>query len=256
MHKWKLCVIALMCLVFLAGLGILLYPYIHGAVVDKEISDKAQSFLNRQETKPAETDPAEGDPSGQGADLPEKTESRPYQELWNAMTECNAEIFRNEQADLTGPWAYEKPSFDLSEYGIEDEVFGVISIPTMDLRMPIYLGATYDHMAMGTAHLSQTSQPIGGMNTNCVIVGHRGWGGAPYFRYIDKLQIGDTVTVTNLWETLTYEVVEIKIVQPDDIKAVLIQPGRELLTLLTCHPYASGGRQRYLVFCERVYGTS
>lgn len=58
--------------------------------------------------------------------------------------------------------------------------------------------------------------------------------------------------VTNLWETLTYRVCEIKIIDPHDVTEILIQPGRELLTLLTCHPYASGGKQRYVVYCERV----
>ena len=64
--------------------------------------------------------------------------------------------------------------------------------------------------------------------------------------------MGDYVTITNIWETLTYKVVEIKIIYPYEVEQILIQDGRELLTLLTCHPYASGGRQRYLVFCERV----
>ena len=57
--------------------------------------------------------------------------------------------------------------------------------------------------------------------------------------------------VTNLWETLTYRVCEIKIIDPHDVTEILIQPGRELLTLLTCHPYASGGKQRYVVCCKR-----
>ena len=68
--------------------------------------------------------------------------------------------------------------------------------------------------------------------------------------------MGDYVTITNLWETLTYKVVEIKIIYPYEVEQILIQDGRELLTLLTCHPYASGGRQRYLVFCERVEPTN
>ena len=115
----------------------------------------------------------------------------------------------------------------------------------------IYLGATELHMAAGAAHLSQTSLPIGGMDTNCVIAGHRGYNGASYFRNLDKLHVGDLVTVTNLWETLRYRVCEIRIIDPSDVDEILIQPGRELLTLLTCHPYASGGRQRYVVYCER-----
>ena len=106
-------------------------------------------------------------------------------------------------------------------------------------------------MADGAAHLSQTSLPIGGMDTNCVIAGHRGYCGASYFRHLDQLHIGDRVSVTNLWETLTYRVCEIRVIDPSDVEEILIQPGRELLTLLTCHPYASGGRQRYVVYCER-----
>lgn len=75
--------------------------------------------------------------------------------------------------------------------------------------------------------------------------------GADYFRHIDRLQAGDMVTITNLWETLTYAVVDMEIIQPDQVDKIKIQPGRDLLTLITCHPYASGGRQRLVVYCER-----
>ena len=169
------------------------------------------------------------------------------------MVRYNEAIYTQGQAGLSCEYDYQKPSFRLSDYGLGDEVFGVISIPAMELEMPIFLGATEQHMADGAAHLSQTSLPIGGENTNCVIAGHRGYNCASYFRYIDKLKVGDMVSITNLWETLTYRVCEIKIIDPYDVTEILIQPGRELLTLLTCHPYASGGKQRYLVICERVY---
>ena len=76
--------------------------------------------------------------------------------------------------------------------------------------------------------------------------------GAYYFWHIDRLQVGDTVTLTNLWETLTYTVADIQIIKPHEVEKIKIQPNRDLLTLLTCHPYASGGRQRYVVYCERV----
>ena len=85
-----------------------------------------------------------------------------------------------------------------------------------------------------------------------VIAGHRGWRGADYFRHIDRLQVGDTVTLTNLWETLTYTVADIRIIQPHEVDKIKIQQSRDLLTLLTCHPYANGGRQRYVVYCERT----
>ena len=100
--------------------------------------------------------------------------------------------------------------------------------------------------------MSQTSLPIGGTNTNCVISGHRGWNGAAYFLNIPNLKNGDIITITNLWETLTYQVVEKKIIKPHEVEAIRIQQGRELVTLLTCHPPETGGRERYLVFCERI----
>ena len=245
--KLRAFLIALMLLVFAAGLAFLLYPSLWGAAVDQKISLNAQGFLNRDETAPTIPDVIVT------VDSPtESEETRDYPELWADMVCYNEAIYTQGQAGLSCEYDYQKPSFRLSDYGLGDEVFGVISIPAMELEMPIFLGATEQHMADGAAHLSQTSLPIGGENTNCVIAGHRGYNGASYFRYIDKLKVGDLVSVTNLWETLTYRVCEIKIIDPHDVTEILIQPGRELLTLLTCHPYASGGKQRYVVFCERV----
>ena len=239
--------IALMLLVFAAGLAFLLYPSLWGAAVDQKISLNAQGFLNRDATEPTIPEVIVTIDS-----LTEQEETRDYPELWADMVRYNETIYTQGQAGLSCEYDYQKPSFTLTQYGLADEVFGVISIPAMELEMPIFLGATEQHMADGAAHLSQTSLPIGGENTNCVIAGHRGYNGASYFRYIDKLKVGDLVSVTNLWETLTYRVCEIRIIDPHDVTEILIQPGRDLLTLLTCHPYASGGRQRYVVYCERV----
>ena len=235
--------ITVMLLVFLAGLASILYPYIWGAAVDSSIASTAKDFLEREEPElPATTVIID-------SIKPEKV--KPYPELWEDMVRYNQNIAAQGQSGLSCAYDYQKASFQLADYGLPDEIFGVLSIPAIDLEMRIYLGATEQHMADGAAHLSQTSLPIGGMDTNCVIAGHRGYGGASYFRYLDRLHVGDRVSITNLWETLTYRVCEIRIIDPSDVEEILIQPGRELLTLLTCHPYASGGRQRYVVYCER-----
>lgn len=184
---------------------------------------------------------------------PEKEEI-PYAELYAAMQEYNDCLVGNQRELLTDPWSYEQTSFDLTEYGIEDGVFGVLEIPAIDLSMPVYLGATEENMAKGAAHLSNTSLPIGGMNTNSVIAGHRGYSGADYFRHLDKLELGHKVRLMNLWETLAYRVVDIQIITPSDIQKVYVQEGCDMLTLLTCHPYASGGKQRLVIYCERTNG--
>lgn len=251
MKRMRKVLILLMLMVFIAGLGILLYPCLQGAFDDYRIELEAHEFLKMIETVPdllEESTPVISEPTPSKL---EETESILHPELLEAMQSYNQQIWEEKQTGLCDHWAYEQPSFNLGDYGIKDEVFGVITIPRLGLEIPIYLGATYQHMADGAAHLSQTSLPIGGKNTNCVIAGHRGWGGASYFRYITELEVGDEVIITNLWDELRYTVVETKIIAPNDVKKILIQENRELLTLLTCHPYASGGKYRYVVYCER-----
>ena len=184
--------------------------------------------------------------------LEERKPEQQYPELLAALQEYNRQLYAEKQSRLIDLEACEEPAADLTAYGIEDEIIGVLEIPAMELTMPVYLGASDAHLAAGAAVLGNTSAPIGGDNSNCVIAGHRGWKGADYFRHIDCLQVGDTVTLTNLWETLTYTVADIQIIQPHEVEKIKIQPNRDLLTLITCHPYASGGRQRYVAYCERT----
>ena len=184
--------------------------------------------------------------------LEERKPEQQYPELLAALQEYNRQLYAEKQSSLIDLEACEEPAADLTAYGIEDEIIGVLEIPAMELTMPVYLGASDAHLAAGAAVLGNTSAPIGGNSTNSVIAGHRGWRGADYFRHIDRLQVGDTVQLTNLWETLTYTVTDIQIIQPQEVEKIKIQPNRDLLTLLTCHPYASGGRQRHVVVCERV----
>lgn len=243
---------------FLFGVTLLLlggfafsYPQLNEIWTDRKLQREVNIFFSYVETSPrAETDASVSDSENEkDMDFAPKQ----YPELWVQMKRYNEKLFATEQAELSDEASYAQPSFLLSDYGLESEIFAVLSIPRLELTMPVYLGATMRHMADGAAQMTATSLPIGGMNTNCVIAGHRGWNGAPYFLYIPTLEVGDEVTITNLWETLTYTVVETKIISPTDMNAIRIQPGRDLITLLTCHPPATGGRQRYLVFCERVY---
>ena len=249
--NWDRFYVVFMVLLFITGLSLAVYPYIQGAVVDRRMTLEAEDFLSR----------FPGDPEDGELDIivfptmPEETEKRAHQDLWDAITAYNQSIYEEGQSGLSTSYAYQVPSFTLTDYGLEDERFGVIQIPKLDLEMPLFLGASNQHMADGAAVLSETSIPIGGSNTNAVIAGHRGYGGASYFRYIPDLTVGDTVIITNLWETLTYKVVETKIIDPHEVDEILIVPGKDMVTLLTCHPYASGGRQRYLVYCERVTET-
>ena len=182
----------------------------------------------------------------------QKEEPMPYEELYRSIQTYNEWLVTISQGNLTNRVSTEIVPITMTDYGLPDEVFGVLRIPAMDLEMPIYLGANYDNLANGAAVLTQTSIPIGGENTNAVIAGHRGWNGYPYFLDIENLQVGDLIFIKNVWEELTYQVKTIRIVYPDDIDAILIQPGKDMVTLMTCHPPNTGGRYRYLVYCERA----
>ena len=219
----------LAALLAVAGICVMLWPVVTGSRLQSSAATAVQEFLADR-------------------DEPEQQ----YSKLLADLQAYNQRIYAEKQSGLVDLEACEVPAADLTAYGIEDEIIGVLEMPTMELTMPVYLGASDAHLAAGAAVLGNTSAPIGGDNTNCVIAGHRGWRGADYFRHIDRLQAGDTVTLTNLWETLTYTVADIQIIQPHEVDKVKIQPSRDLLTLLTCHPYASGGRQRYVVYCERT----
>ena len=176
----------------------------------------------------------------------------PYENLYLDIRDYNKWLYATRQESLDSREAYQAYRFDLTEYGLSNQVFGVIQIPKMELEMPLYLGASDENMSNGAAVLAQTSIPIGGENSNSVIAGHRSWNGFKYFLDIELLEAGDLVYITNLWGTLTYRVTEIQIINPNEIDAILIRPGKDMITLLTCHPYGSGGLYRYLVFCERV----
>lgn len=176
------------------------------------------------------------------------------QQLYQNLKNYNRELFETGQKNLNDPWSYRQNSFDLRQYGMKTDVIAVLRIPAMEVELPVYLGANESNMAKGAAHLTETSMPIGGENTNCVIAAHRGWKGIPMFREIERLEIGDTLTLTNYWGNLSYEVTEIKIIRPDDSNEIFIQPGKDMVTILTCHPYTKNYR-RYVVYFQRVEET-
>ena len=219
--------LVLAALLAVAGICVILWPVFTGHRLQADTDAAVQSFLEEQKSE------------------------QQYPELLAALQEYNRQLYTEKQCNLTDLEACEEPAADLTAYGIGDEIIGVLEITAMELIMPVYLGASDAHLAAGAAVLGNTSAPIGGDNTNCVIAGHRGWRGADYFRHIDRLAVGDSVTLTNLWGTLTYTVADIQIIQPHEVEKIKIQPNRDLLTLITCHPYASGGKQRYVVYCER-----
>lgn len=244
-HTGRKILLTFFILLFLVGLGLFLYPYINGALLQGDASDSVQSFIELKEEVHKEIEAA--------AVKEEKTPEIPYKNLLEASKKYNMDIYADKQSKMRNQSGYYGNScLNLSEFGLEDGVYGVLHIPSLEVEMPILLGATSENMTLGATHMSDTSLPIGGQNTNCVISGHRGWKGAVFFKHLPKMKPGDKVYITNMWDTLEYEVIDKQAIYNTESPYLYIQEGKDLLTLLTCDYGRDGVKFRRIIICERV----
>ncbi len=130
-------------------------------------------------------------------------------------------------------------------------VMGSIEIPKIEVNLPIYHGTSDEVLNVGVGHLMESSLPVGGENTRAVLTGHRGLPNSKLFTRLDELEIGDLFYIRILNDTLAYQVCDIDVIDPEDIDSLQIQEGRDLVTLLTCHPYGIN-THRLIVTGERI----
>lgn len=116
-------------------------------------------------------------------------------------------------------------------------VMGYIDIGKIGVQLPIYHGVDPTVLQIGVGHLEGTSLPVGGKSTHCVLSGHRGLPSAKLFTDLDKMEVGDTFTITVLRQTLIYQVDQIKVVLPSESQDLQIATDQDYCTLLTCTPY-------------------
>ena len=130
-------------------------------------------------------------------------------------------------------------------------VMGYIEIPAIDVVLPVYHGTEEAVLQVAVGHLDWTSLPVGGESSHCVLSGHRGLPSARLFTDLDKLVPGDRFLLRILDEILTYEVDQIRIVEPQETDDLLIVEGMDYCTLVTCTPYGINSH-RMLVRGHRV----
>lgn len=217
----------ILILIFLAGLSLLLYP---------TVSD----YWNSLHQSRAITEYAE-----QVANMDDAL----YQQLWQ-----DAEAYN--QALLTKADRYEMSEEERAEYQSllnvsGNGILGYIEIPVINCSLPIYHGTDAAVLQIAVGHIEGTSLPVGGESTHCVLSGHRGLPSARLFTDLDKLTVGDEFIMRVLDETLTYEVDQIRIVQPYEMSELAIEEGKDYCTLVTCTPYGIN-THRLLVRGHRV----
>ncbi len=165
-----------------------------------------------------------------------------------------AEAYNRELTEVETRWKMsdEQKAKYASVLQISDTgIMGYVTIPKISVMLPIYHGTDEAVLNVAIGHLAETSLPVGGEGSHCVISGHRGLPSARLFTDLDKLVEGDTFTLTVLDKTMTYEVDQIRTVVPTDLSALNIEPDKDYCTLMTCTPYGVN-THRLLVRGHRV----
>lgn len=217
----------ILIIAFLAGLSLLLYP---------GFSDYWNQFhQSRAIAGYAETVAAMDDGE--------------YERLWDAAEDYNRRL-----AEIAAEYAL--PDELLEEYAQQlnvggDGVIGYVEIPEIECSLPIYHGTDDAVLQSAVGHIEWSSLPVGGESSHCVISGHRGLPSAKLFTNLDKLVEGDLFFLQVLDETLSYEVDQIRIVEPQELSDLQIEAGKDYCTLVTCTPYGVN-THRLLVRGHRV----
>ncbi len=214
-------------IIFITGLGIASYPFISNMVAQRHASQVVKDY----ETNVEEMDEEKIDAMKEAA--------KKYNEQLSNVVSVDDENENNEQGESYA---------DLLNIG---ESLGYITIPKIDVNLPIYNGTSQDVLSKGVGHMEQSSYPLGGESTHCVLTGHRGLPSAVLFTDLDKLEIGDEFYLHVLDEILAYKVDQIKVVEPNESGDLEIIDGKDYCTLVTCTPYAINSH-RLLVRGERT----
>lgn len=245
-------------LLFLTGVGLMLFPPISNMYGKKVAEEITQTFDHRSEI--VKTNLKIKKNGGKDAEqhyvLDENDTGIDYkkvdiEKLYNASVKYNQKLQKNQGNMLINDTVFQKPALYLSKYGIYDGVYGYISIPKIDLKIPIYLGIQNDHMSYGAAHLTHTSLPIGDKDSNCVLAGHTGYIGRIFFDNLRSLSKGDKVQIVNYWKKINYTVTGHKVIDPNHPTDMFIEQGKTKLVLMTCISNGRGGFNRYVVTCEK-----
>lgn len=222
------------CIIFLAGLSLLLYPF----VANQWNNYRQKQLISNYEQVVSDKEAAEG--------IDYDAERKKAEEYNEALLPCVLpDSFALAESSGVDP-VYMNT---LNIAG--DEMMGSVEIPKINIKIPIYHTTEEEVLNKGAGHLEGSSLPVGGANTHAVISAHRGLPSASLFTDLDQMKVGDHFLLHVLDETLCYEVDKISVVKPEDTTALAVEDGQDLVTLLTCTPYGVN-TERLLVRGHRV----
>ena len=224
---------ALTAILICAALALMIYPFISNWIYE----NSADSVVASLEA------------------AAESADDKEYAEEIEAAHEYNEKL-ETVKVQLTDPFNKELVENSGLEYSSllcmsDDGIMGYITIPSINIEIPIYHGTSETVLEKGAGHLEGTSLPVGGKSTHCVLTGHTGLSKAKMFTDISHLKNGDIFILNIMGEKLAYEVDQVKTVLPDELADLYIESGKDYCTLVTCTPYGINSH-RLLVRGERV----
>ena len=222
--------IFLFILMIVVGLGIILYPLISNQLSKMNYQKVIDNYQNTVHQKK----------NSQNEQF--INEARAYN---HALTSTNiVDVFQNPKSESSNEY--------LSILNINNNgMMGYISIPKIDVRIPIYHGTSSDILQKGVGHLEGSSLPVGGESTHAILSAHRGLPSSRLFTDLDQLKEGDIFYIYVLDEVLAYQVDQVLVTEPSETEALKIVDGKDYITLVTCTPYAIN-THRLLVRGERI----
>lgn len=205
-------------LLFAAGAGIFLYPAVSNLLAERN----QQNVIHTYQAKVEETNQEELDAA------------------WAEAVKYNENLAGDPVHDpfVMGS-GYVLPDNYQDVLNVDgDGVMGYIEIPKIDVSLPVYHGTSEEALEKGAGHLDVTALPIGGEGNHSVISAHRGLPSAELFTRLDEMEKGDEFYIHVLDKTLAYEVDQIEVILPEELALLQPEDGKDLVTLLTCTPYA------------------
>lgn len=224
--------IAIVVLIFVAGVGIMSYPLFSSIINNMAYKDEIVAYDTTVKNLTSDK----------------------YKKLYKSAKKYNDSL--NNNVVITDPFDPEQYKLIGGKYESSMNVdgkglIGSVEIPIIDVNLPIYHSTKDEVLEKGAGHLPNTSLPIGGKGTHSVIAAHTGFPGQTFFDYLVDMKKGDYFLIHVLDKTLQYKVDQIKVVKPEDISELRITQGKDYVTLLTCTPYGINSH-RLLVRGVRV----
>ncbi|EPC6133462.1 class C sortase [Enterococcus hirae] len=217
-----------MTLLFITGIVIFMYPFVSDRIndyLDQQIIRKYQQQAQQQKTEELE-------------------------KIQQEYLEKNRELAKSNSSPGSDPFSEEEPE-KVTQSTIQKHTIGVLSIPKINVRLPIFDQTTSFFLEKGASLLAGTSYPVGGESTHAVLSSHRGLPKAKLFTDLDQLEKNDLFFIESQNGKLAYQVDQIKIIEPTDLDDLMIEKGQDLVTLLTCTPYMVNSH-RLLVRGHRI----